>query len=311
MKFPFHRDSQDEKTLYAQRIAELEAELDAAQQVITGQQQILEANLEASIREEDPEVVTLDLPPDPALPPLRPLADVASIERPPIPLPDFGPPLNDIAQCVFRAADSGNTASPVVEPMPLEERHHPVEDNITEEAIPAVPMPLYGNEDRLRSLKISGALLMGALALFMLWSFAARVASYRKEAGKTAVAVAAREAVSPPALLSLPAPVVEKPEPRRPKEALAQKEPPKRSIALHKSPVLLSAAPTLSDMEEKPAALHKKEVLRFHSRRARQIVRRPADTNVTDGNDEFAREERRHPPPGWDEEADRWLDRVP
>src|SRR5262249_59632871 len=111
MKFSLHRDAGADSAHYQERIAELEAELEAAHLLIAGQQQILESNLSAVCKED---LEDEDNASDPVLPPLRISQPDPSNARPPIPLPDFGPPLVDIAQCVLYAATPNSLSDETV-----------------------------------------------------------------------------------------------------------------------------------------------------------------------------------------------------
>lgn len=100
------RKTNTETERYLQRIAELEAELDAAHQLIADQQQMLKSNLRASIvPEPDPgDEEDLATASTSRMPPLVTVTSAQAVERPPIKLPQFGPPVTEIANKVLYAA---------------------------------------------------------------------------------------------------------------------------------------------------------------------------------------------------------------
>lgn len=293
---------------YQNRILELEAELEAAQKLIADQHQILKSNLAATAAAGDKE--TVHPASETPLPPLKPLREEALKSRPPVRLPDFGPPVGDIAERVFQAAgDKGTAAAPAAPP----------------DAAPGTPTsgivadtnnmpgfkPVKPARSLSRSLIISGALLLGAVLMAGLWStFASKDNVKALSQTRRTVAPASQSIVmNRPATDSVKTssgPVLD-PVAVNPKPTLKRHIASKRK-ALVNHPRSLSAAvdnPTVTDRSDMRPAVP------FHA--ANTLERRPKlhrhrVSNSDSEEDWFDREARRHPEPGWDEKEDRWLD---
>ena len=293
----------------AVRVDQLEAELAAAKQLIADQQQMLNANLAAladrgsSVDAEAPGL---------SLPPLRTGPLPPDSERLPIPLPQFGPATGDIAERVVRAAAEKG----VVDSSTLGINATAAYAFPETAALPSEPVERPHIERPARfTMLLSAMLLLCGVAAALLWSKIGPFANSYSANGVSRLAPLPSQGVSdnhaPTVAATEPSPkhfssgpVLDPvstgaPSVSTPRFALRPIVPQQGG---HRKIQVVQRLAVAASYATQPVHRYRRVLAadRRHSRRSAK----------EEGDSALDREAQHHPPPGWDENDDKWLDKF-